>query len=251
MTTRHAEDSHQYLEPLSSQRFFSRKDLHSIILGSGIQLSEASFKLRLQELLSARKIVRVGRNAYCVPDDGLLSYHHSYTDLAKEIVGALSENHPHIDFMMLELTQLNEFVNHLIANNTFFVSVDSSVSDFVFNTLRDVYPGKVMINPKLSMFHQYWTGDMIVIRNLVSEAPRDRKLPWGTKLEKLLVDIVSDPLIRCSVNSAEYPMILEEAFRRYVVDESCLLRYARRRNADKKIRQLLENETSIRLRTGD
>lgn len=52
-------------------------------------------------------------------------------------------------------------------------------------------------------------------------------------LEKLLVDVVADPLLLDSVSESEYPTIYEDAFSKYVVDESCLFQYAARRAVDK------------------
>jgi hypothetical protein len=70
-----------------------------------------------------------------------------------------------------------------------------------------------------------------------------------TRLEKLLVDVVADPLLLDSVSESEYPTIYEDAFSMYVVDESCLFRYAARRAVDKKIKKLIREKTNITLRT--
>lgn len=50
---------------------------------------------------------------------------------------------------------------------------------------------------------------------------------WHTRLEKLLVDLVSDSLLQEVISKSEYPAILEGTFSGYVIDESCLFRYAK------------------------
>jgi len=207
--------------------------------GCGMQVSEASLKVKLQWLLTSGEIVRVGRNAYCVADGGLHKYRHDYSELSENVSSMIQENHPHLDFTVFELVQLNEFVNHLLAHNILFVSVESDLCNFIFDTLKSAYQGKVLLNPDVDTFHQYWSSDMILIRRMVTESPRDREKPWAVKLEKLLVDIVAEPLVAASVSESEYPDIFRNAFEKYAVDESCMFRYARRRGADRKIRQLI------------
>ena len=90
---------------------------------------------------------------------------------------------------------------------------------------------------------------MIVIVKLTTEAPKGKKISWHTRLEKLLVDIVAEPLLSASISQAEYPHIYTDAFERYIVDENTLFRYARRRRASNKIRNLIREETDIVLRT--
>lgn len=46
----------------------------------------------------------------------------------------------------------------------------------------------------------------------------------------------------------EIPTVYEEAFLKYVIDESSLFRYAKRRGADKKIKKFIQDETNVQLR---
>lgn len=238
-----------YLEMLSKRSSFTRDELHSEMNDCGFIVGEALFKVKLQALISANKIIRVGRNAYCVPREGIKKYQHEYSELAEGIAEKIIKTHPYLRFMIFETIQLNEFINHQIAHNVVFVSVEDVLGDFVFDTLKGAYSGRILNNPTIKIFHQYWYSDMIVIRKLVTEAPVDRNCLWATKLEKFLVDIIADPLLLDSVSETEYPAIFEGAFQKYAVDESCLFRYAKRRGNDKNILQLIGNETNILLKT--
>ena len=91
--------------------------------------------------------------------------------------------------------------------------------------------------------------DAVIVEPLLTESPRSSQGPWQTGLEKLLVDLLTDKYLRSSISESEYPLIYETAFERYTVDERKLFRYARRRNAAQKIRQLIKDKTSIELRT--
>ena len=189
-------------------------------------------------------IARVGRNAYCIPQNGERVYSYQYSDLANEVADTIIDAHPYLRFSITELVQINEFANHQIAHNVIFLSVEDDVADFVFVTLKDKYPGKVLLNPNAELFHRYWYDN-----KLITEAPKGKECPWHARLEKVLVDILNEPLWLESISESELPTIYEDAFSRYVIDESCLFRYAQRRTAEKRIKAFIAEKTNIALRT--
>lgn len=132
-----------YLKEMERYDSFNRKELYHAINDCGEKISEALLKVKLQELLKSGKIARVGRNAYCVPKDGIYQYGYEYSQLSKTVAKLIVENHPYLKFTIFELVQLNEFVNHQLAHNIVFVSVESDLGEFVFDTLKAEYPGKV------------------------------------------------------------------------------------------------------------
>ena len=86
----------------------------------------------------------------------------------------------------------------------------------------------------------YWDKDCIIITNLISEAPLRKDDPSKITLEKMLVDMVSDKLISSTFSPAELPEVFEQARKTYRLDQSRMLRYARRRNKEDKIKKYLE-----------
>lgn len=237
-----------YLRYLSDKIYFSRNDLLEAMEKCGIKIGAASFKANLQRLLNDGEIIRVGRNAYCVSTSDIMSYGYTYSERASAVAQMIKENYPYLKFTIMELIQYNEFVNHQLAHNVIFLSAEDNLGDFVFDKLKVKYPGEVLINPSVEMYHQYWYDNMIVIDKMISEAPLDSKTKWMARLEKILVDLLTDPLLQSSITTSEYPSIYEEAFSRYAIDESCLFRYARRRGSEKKIKDFITDKTNIRLR---
>lgn len=240
--------SMQYLKKLRYKSSFSRTELHEAMKDCGIEAGDALLKARLQKLLKAGDIVRVGRNAYCVPNDNMHVYKHNYSELACEVAKLVTTDFPYLDFTIMDYIQMNAFIDHQMAHNIVFLSIEADLGDFVFDHLKERYPGKVLINPTPEIFHRYWYDDMIVIEKLVSEAPLGVHEKWHTRLEKLLVDVLTDPLLINSINKAEQPTIYENAFEQFVIDESCLFRYAKRRGVEKKVRAFIKNETKVQLR---
>lgn len=239
-----------YLQMLENKKSFSRTDLFNAMKSCKIDLSESTMKANLQKLLSDRQIVRVGRNAYCVAADNIQNYEYEYSTLAQAVAEEVKVKHPCLGFTIIELVQFNEFVNHQIAHNVIFVSVEENLGSFVFDTLKEKYPGKVLINPSTEIYHQYWYDDMMVITKMVSEAPLGKVEKWNARIEKILVDLLTDDLLGNSITASEYSTIYEDAFAKYAIDESCLFRYAKRRGAYEKIKQFITEKTNVKLRLG-
>lgn len=222
-------------ETLAGMPAFCFEEFYRICQNNGCSLGEAGMRKRLQRLLKDEVIARVGWNVYCIPQNGIGQYFHAYSDEAAHIAQIITDSFPSVEFAIFELRQLNEFVNHLLPRNVLFLSVENEVSEFVFETMKSHFPGRVLLTPTLENYHRYWYDGMIVINRLITEAPKDRNTRWHTPIEKLLVDLVADPLLRSSVSESEYPLIFENAFARYIINKSRLLRYAKRRSTESQI----------------
>ena len=184
-----------YFRGVNNVTEFTRNELLNSFRQGGYRLSESSFYKKVEDMVNAGEIVRVGRNRYCLPDGKQQVYRHDYSELAKEVASHIEEQYPYLDFTIFEFIQMNDFVNHLVAHNVIFLSVEPDVMEFVFDSLKEKYPGKVLINPTVDIYHQYWSDNMIVIVKLTTEAPKGQIKKWHTRLEKLLVDIMSEPLL--------------------------------------------------------
>lgn len=69
------------------------------------------------------------------------------TSQPQKIIAFMLTAFPALQWRTWELSWLNEFVNHLIAKNTFFVEVESDGCSFVFSALNQKYPGQVLLRP--------------------------------------------------------------------------------------------------------
>lgn len=123
-----------YLKALENNSYFSRSDLLSTINECGDAISDSMLKVVLKKLLDEGMIARAGRNAYFVVDEKIKEYHYNYSGLANELAAVISKDFPYLKFTIFELTQLNVFVNHQIAHNVVFVSVEGDLCDFVLRS---------------------------------------------------------------------------------------------------------------------
>lgn len=238
-------DTSVILDRIGSHNLFARSDLQVVMEECGYKTSESITNHMVTRLLAAGDIARVGRNRYCVADS-LKIYHFPHSDFAVSVADEILEAHPYLNFRIFELVQLNEFVNHQIAHNIVFVSVEGELEEDVFNTLWERHKGSILLKPDADELFRYLNEDMVVIVKLPTESPKGIDVFWDTRLEKLLVDIAVDKLLRKVVYSGEYPAIYQEAFRKYAIDKNVMFRYARRRGALGKYREFLVNEAGLK-----
>jgi hypothetical protein len=165
------------------------------------------------------------------------------------MVTSLEINFPLMEFQAWEAFQYNYFANHQIAHNIYFIEVENMLETSIFEFLRDRHKGSVLLKPTPSACQLYADSGAVIVQNLITESPVDRSNPHGVILEKLLVDMFADKKTRMFLEENEFPHILEDAFSSYIIDESKMFRYARRRNVEEKIRDCITLNTNIKLHT--
>ena len=227
-------------ERLKKDKVYSRQQMISLLRENSPGYSIGSCQWKLGEMLKAGEIIKTGYDQYMLRNVKIRPvYLPDYSELAGTVMEQIIVKYPYIAFTVFETVLMNEFLNHLVAQNTIFVQVEKDIAPFVFRFLQEDGYGNVMLKPTKREFDLYWTKNTIIVTDLVSEAPRLAADPHKITMEKMLVDIYSDKLIRDTFSMAEYPSILEQAFERYRVDRVRMLRYARRRNREKEIAHII------------
>lgn len=229
---------------LSDMEQFTRRDYYDAYRNEHGDKTHNVLDYALRKELAEGNIIHVGRNQYTYSKAKRV-YSYAYSEQARHAVDKIQNEFPSIDFRVFELTQLNAFVNHLFAHNTLFISIENDVIDYVFDTLRGEYPGRIMLKPKADEYYRYLVDDQIVIQRLPSESPKGLEEPWQSRLEKILVDITVDKLLSEIVSKGEYPSIFTQAFARYLIDTGAMMRYANRKGAGKKFRECLDRYTHV------
>lgn len=64
----------------------------------------------------------------------------------------------------------------------------------------------------------------------------------------MLVDMTAEKVIKPTFSEPEYPDVLEQAFLKYIIDESHMFRYVRRRHVKDDILKIIRDQTTIKLR---
>lgn len=198
----------------------------------------------LKYLCEIGTITRTSKGHFDVSNKRIYNYELSET--AKNISMYIQEQFPLVDFQVWELYQMNEFVNHQMSRNTIFVEVENMLDKSIFNLLFDKYP-HVLHNAGMDEYYKYAGDETIGVRKLISEAPSGFGQYKQASLEKILVDLFGRGLSGSIISRSEYKAIYEDSFKKYVINQPKMFRYARRRGIEKNIVDFIHDKTNITL----
>ena len=226
---------------LDPDRQYSHQELISELRQDNPKLSESSYHWAISGMLHSGSIVKIGYNEYTIPDGcERKPYKPVYSDISSALLTQVSEKFPLVSFTVFETALMNDFLNHLIAQNTIFLQVEKEYSIFVFRYLQSLGCTDLMYKPSKADYALYWKEDCIVVTDLISEAPVRESSPHEICLEKMLVDMFCDKLISSTYSKAEFPEVLQKAMTDWLIEKPKMLRYARRRGREEEIRKILE-----------
>jgi hypothetical protein len=138
---------------------------------------------------------------------------------------------------------LNNFTNHQHMRTVQLVEVAPEALHSTYYAIKDRLGGRVFLQPDARVLELYVaeTPDPVLVLPLVSRAPVQRVA--GTpvpRLEKLLVDLLSDPTLFAAYQGEELRTIYRTAARGYRLDARTLLSYAKRRGKAPALRALVQ-----------
>lgn len=229
------------VKSLEAGKTYTRNALMAQLRKDNPSLSRNSFQWAIGGMLKSGKIVRGGFDKYTLSGDNERPrYVPTYSETAGTLIEKVSQKFPYIQFTVFESLLMNEFLNHLIAQNTIFIQVEKEASVFVFRHLQEEGYQNLMYKPSTKQFSLYWAKDSVIVTDIISEAPKEQGSPHAICLEKMLVDMYCDKLISKLYGKAEFNSIVGQALSRYLVEKTKLLRYARRRNKGTEMTEILE-----------
>jgi len=231
----------EVIDRIDDKKTYCHKDLIDELRMLKTDLSESTYHWAISGLVRNGALTRLGYDSYSIsshiPKD---EYVPKYSDVAEDLIQLISEQYPHVRFMVFETVLMNEFLNHLIAQNTVFVQVEKESSIYVFRFLQEQGIQNIMYKPDINDFNLYWSKDCVIVTDMISEAPIRTDKPHSIMLEKMLVDMLADKLIATTFSKAELPDVYEQAQSRYLLDKVRMLRYACRRNRKDVVLKYLE-----------
>ena len=228
---------------------FTLGEAYERALLSGYTGRLEAFRMRFLRQVKAGRLLRVARDRYITDSSGLVRYCWDYSDEARNIVSEICTKTSGLRMSVFEIRQLNEFVNHLYGQNSIFISVADQAADFVFSDLQEGHVGRILLRPSPDEFYRYQVDGMIVLLDMPTEAPGCSRSRWQCAIEKWLVDLFAEPLLKNIVSPQELPNVLNGVFEKYAVNESALFRYAKRRNVYSAIKSFILGKTTVKLRT--
>lgn len=125
------------------------------------------------------------------------------------------------------------------------IEVEKDGMESLFYFLKDKNMS-IYLDPSSELIRRYLNEEKEpwIVKTLVSESPTQEQNGITTvTIEKMLVDIFCDPIIFNAHQGSEMDQIYKEAFNKYTISESKMLRYASRRRKKTELENYL-NETS-------
>lgn len=201
---------------------------------------------RIYTLVQTGVLQRTGRGKFTLGE--AKNYIPEISSKMKSLYAKIKKEFPYINLCIWHTATLNEFMLH--QPNTFYylVEAEKEVVNSVFYFLRESEK-LVFINPTKDIIEKYipQEKEVIIIKSLVSEAPLKNIKGINTaSLEKLLVDIFCDEGLFLAQQGAEMRTIFSEAFSKYTVNQSKMLRYASRRRKKEHFSQFVASITNLR-----
>ena len=228
---------------LSDEKTYSRNELKELFSDDSHTISDHTMNWLIYNLQKDEKIFRISRDSYSIkkPDQKRI-YKPFYTEESSKMISDLENRFPEMNFTVFESILLNDFLNHLIAQNTIYLFIDKDISSFAFDEIRSESDKPVLYNPSYDEFQRYWKRNCIVVLDLISRSPLNKDNRHDVVIEKMLVDIVAEKCIGAVFSRSELPDIYDIALRNFLVDKKKLISYAKRRSKADVIRQYMEVE---------
>ncbi|PNV61390.1 hypothetical protein C0033_13925 [Clostridium sp. chh4-2] len=228
----------------------SREDLWDLMKQLHPDLSKESMDWFVYNCQEQHIFKRIGRNMYTLAGSELDKerYEPEYSELSAKAIDLLEMKRPISSYQLWDSRMLEEFLPsgagfpHLV-----FAEVSKEQMEPAFEHLRRNLDCNVWLKPAHQYFNKYLEGETVVVLPLSSESPRHRDDPHKVRLEKILVDLFANKLLLGLLEEEERQAFYEAAFQLYLIDESTLFRYARRRNKEKVIRKFIKEKTTITL----
>jgi hypothetical protein len=227
---------------------FSRRELLNVLLEKYPNYSSRYLSLTIAALLKNQVLFRAGFDAYTKRP--LLRYNGPEADpLTDRVRRTLLKSKDIGPSVVFNSSDLNEWLNELIAHPTVLVEVDRRTMEYVFEILKKSFPKAVVLfNPSLEERTRYSETDTIVIFPLFSRPPllkRNGKI----SLEKLAVDVLADRGLRQFFSLDESMEIVLAMLTAYSYDRRALLAYAERRHVRVPIQKLIRSSKAPAIKT--
>ena len=199
-------------------------------------IPQTTVNWRIHNLVQSGVIQRVGRGVYRLGKSN--PFQMDLSPQIKKIARTIKKEFPYTDFCVWELAMINFFSHNLINFNLFFVDVERDAIDAIYYKLKETQKNVVNIRKTYDDISEL--AGNICIRHLVSHAPlqKQAKIQVAT-LEKILVDLATDKEF-FPFQGNEILTIYENAFEKYTINESSMLRYATRKEKRGVIEEIIK-----------
>ncbi len=232
-------------EEFKNQDVFSRQELFNFFQKYSPELKETTFRWRIYDLKQKQIIRSVSKDRFS------LFYQPAFTPSIDPKTRAafkeVKKEFPEAKISVWNTKWLNELMLHQPDKCMTIVETESDAVNPVFNHFKDAGYKNVFLEPGKKEIENYVSDapNPTIISNLITKAPTvllDTNVIIAS-LEKILVDIFSDPILFSAFQGYELAVIFENAFKKYDVNATTLYSYASRRGKKEELNKFIVSNT--------
>jgi len=222
-------------EKFSHKETFDVADIFRFYSEQNPNIPQTTVNWRIYNLVQSGVIKRVGRGIYRLGKSN--PFQIDLSPQIKKVARCIKKELPYTDFCVWELAIINLFNHNLINFNLFFIDIERDAIDAVYYKLKEKQKNVVNIRKTYDDISDL--AGNICIRPLVSHSPTQIQSQISVaSLEKILVDLATDKEF-FPFQGNEIFTIYENAFEKYTINESSMLRYASRKEKREDIKEIV------------
>ena len=223
-------------EHFNYQDTFNVSDIFRFYSEQNPNIFSTTVNWRIYKLVQSGIIQRVGRGIYRLGKSNLFQM--DLSPQTKKTARTIKKEFPYTNFCVWELAVVNLFSHNLINFNLLFIDVERDAVDAVYYKLKEKQKNVVNIRKTYDGISDL--AGSVCIRPLVSHAPTQIQSQISVaSLEKILVDLATDKEF-FPFQGNEIFTIYENAFGKYTINESSMLRYAARKEKRENINGIIK-----------
>lgn len=208
---------------------FELKDIITFYEENEKGINYTTINWRVYKLIQSGFLQRIGRGRFTLGE--AKTYTPEIALSTKNLFEKLKKAFPYANLCIWNTAALNEFMLHQPAHFSILIETDKESIHSIFYFLREIKK-TVFINPTKDILEKYSlnTKEVFIVKALITETPIQKiDGVLSPTLEKILVDVFCDAVIFEAQQGAEMRTIFKEAFTKYTLNQSKMLRYADRR----------------------
>ena len=216
-------------------------DLFNFYKFSESTVKKATVNWRIFELVHRGLLQRIGKGKFVVGKS--IHYLPEISNKEIKINSFIKKEFPFIKYCIWNSSLLSEFLQHQLSFRFIVVEVEKDVLESVFHSIKESF-NSTFKKPAKEMLEEFISTrqNSIIINSFVSEAPiQNIKNVPTSSLEKLLVDLYCDKNLFYFLQGYELINIYKNAFDKYTINKSKLLRYADRRRKKTQIDEFIKS----------
>lgn len=227
-------------EWMGSRAPISPDDLRTFYGERGEALAGSTLYYRLSRLKEQQVIVPVGRGQYRLVQEPKPVFSPQPSVALEQACRVLETRTLGLTCGFWSTEWLQGLVELQRIQHWAFIEPEKGQEELVYWKLRDE-GYKVFLRPDSEELDRYAEGlnPVLIVRPLISEAPLAGKGIAAARLEKILVDLLSDKLLQQAYDRNARQQAFRNAFAQYQLSLSALEGYARRRNRQAELQTIL------------